>query len=409
MLDLGVGLRAGWICFGLSLAGASLAQGQFDLTGAKFHQLGRAGARAEGLPEMWVRPGYQVTRVAADLKNARFMEFDDKGRLYLSRPTIGDILVMTWDGKQFNELGILLTGKKSVHGMHWADGWLYYSTTYEIRRARDTSGDGVADEEEIVLDREKLGAFGGGHWWRPVLVTQDAIFTSIGDGGNINDESDSNRQKVWRFPKAGGDGKVWSTGIRNTEKLRLRPGTQEVWGMDHGSDNWGAKLGESQEKGQPFTDLNPPDEFNHYREGAFYGHPFITGNRVPRYEFMNRPDIVELGAKTEPPAWNFGSHWAMNGFTFLGANNAFGREHIGDAFCAAHGSWNSSVRVGYRVERVLFDKVSGRPYGSLAIVVLLGPENQVLGRPVDCVEAPDGSVLFSCDQTHSIYRISPSR
>jgi hypothetical protein len=38
---------------------------------------------------------------------------------------------------------------------------------------------------------------------------------------------------------------MWSSGIRNTEKLRFRPGTQEVWGVDHGSDNFGDKLGEN--------------------------------------------------------------------------------------------------------------------------------------------------------------------
>ena len=31
---------------------------------------------------------------------------------------------------------------------------------------------------------------------------------------------------------------------------------------------------------------------------------------------------------------------------------------------------------------------------------------KVLARPVDCVEAPDGSILFSCDQTKRIYRIT---
>jgi glucose/arabinose dehydrogenase len=61
---------------------------------------------------------------------------------------------------------------------------------------------------------------------------------------------------------------------------------------------------------------------------------------------------------------------------------------------------------GYRIERVLFDPVTGRPYGSLTIVKTLTADNRVLARPVDCVEAPDGSVLFSCDMTNRIYRIS---
>jgi hypothetical protein len=53
-----------------------------------------AGVRGPGVPEFWVRPGYRVDLVAENLGNARFMEFDDKGTLYLSRPQRGDILAL---------------------------------------------------------------------------------------------------------------------------------------------------------------------------------------------------------------------------------------------------------------------------------------------------------------------------
>jgi len=31
--------------------------------------------------------------------------------------------------------------------------------------------------------------------------------------------------------------------------------------------------------------------------------------------------------------------------------------------------------------------------------------SEILGRPTDCVEAPDGSILFSDDSKHRIYRL----
>ena len=40
---------------------------------------------------------------------------------------------------------------------------------------------------------------------------------------------------IWSGLK-GGDKKLFVSGIRNTEKLLVRPGTEEIWGMDHGSD-----------------------------------------------------------------------------------------------------------------------------------------------------------------------------
>jgi glucose/arabinose dehydrogenase len=125
---------------------------------------------------------------------------------------------------------------------------------------------------------------------------------------------------------------------------------------------------------------------------------------IPRQEFKDVPDLLELVESTTPPEWRLGAHWAPNGFTFL-SKPYFSDDHRGDAFIACHGSWNSTSKVGYRVERVLFDKVSGKPYGSLMVVGTLAPDGRILGRPVDCVEAPDGSVLLSDDQTGQVYRI----
>lgn len=359
------------------------------------------GERGTGVPDFWIRPGYRVELVADNLRNARFMEVDNKGNLYLSRPNSGDILTLRFRNGKYEQVATFVAGYPTVHGMQFADGWLWFTQTGAIHKAQDTNGDGKADKIETVIPEGELPK-GGGHWWRPVLITQDSIYTSIGDSGNTSDETKTERQKIWRFNKDGSNKRLFAGGIRNTEKLRLRPGTNEVWGVDHGSDWYGARIGDKQGK-QPVTDYNPPDEFNHYVQDGFYGHPFITGFRLPRVEYYNREDIIDLAEKTAVPEWGFGAHWAGNGFTFLTKN--YFPDHTGDAFVAFHGSWNRREPAGYRIERVLFDKVTGKPYGSLMIVSTL-VNGRVLARPVDCVELPDGSVLFSCDQTGRIYRIT---
>jgi glucose/arabinose dehydrogenase len=81
-------------------------------------------------------------------------------------------------------------------------------------------------------------------------------------------------------------------------------------------------------------------------------------------------------------------------------------DHVGDMMIACRGSWNSTEPVGYCVARVLFDDLTGKPYGMLPIVqVLKQPEQVPLARPVDCVQAPDGTILFSSDQPGRVYRI----
>lgn len=362
-------------------------------------------------PPFWVRPGYEVSVAVAELRGARFMEFDDKGTLYVSVPRAGDIITLRdADGDGYYETrGAFVREMQSVHGMCFSGGWMWLATSGAVFKGRDTNGDGARDELITVIEPGQLPQ-GGGHWWRSLLVTQDHIYTSIGDSGNINDETDTPRQKIWRFDLDGSNRTLFASGIRNTEKLRLRPGTSEVWGVDHGSDNFGQSLGEQTGRNQPITDENPPDEFNHYVEGGFYGHPFITGKKLPRIEFQKRRDIVELAAKTIIPEWSFGAHWAANSFTFIDPainqkTGAFPEDHEGDAFVACRGSWNRTKKAGYQVVRVLFDDVTGKPYGMLPIVRTLSDNDEILARPVDCVQAPDGSVLWSCDDTNAIYRI----
>lgn len=371
---------------------------------------------APELARFTVREGFEVSVAVDRLDNARFMEFGPHGELYVSRPRVGDIVECTdADGDGVLEsMRPLVDGHDSVQGMQQAGDWLWYTTSTEVWKTRAT-GEG---SREVVKVLENLPG-GTGHWWRSILVTDDALYTSVGDSGNITDEVTSDRQKIWRYSLTGSDKTLFCSGIRNTEKLRLRPGTSEIWGCDHGSDWFGIKYGESNEKGQPITDMNPPDELNRYEQGKFYGHPFIAGNRVPRLEFKDREDIVELAALTVPPQWCFGAHWAVNSFTFIDpttnqkAAHPLPKEYEGDMFVACRGSWNRSEPAGYQVARVRFDKdpkLGGKPAGLETVVSTLARndagEFDVLARPVDCVQAPDGSILFSCDAPIGrVYRV----
>ncbi len=370
-----------------------------------------------GVPEFGVREGYLVEVAVPSLPGARFLAFDDRGTLYVSLPGPGVIRTFhdpDGDGR-YEPLGTFVQGKRSVHGLCFADGWMWFSTESSIHKGRDTNGDGVADEVVDVLSERDLPTRGG-HWWRSLLVTGDHIYTSIGDSGNITDERDTDRQKLWRYHLDGTGKTLFAEGLRNTEKLRIRPGddpaAERLWGFDHGSDWFGQPIGDRQGH-QPITDLNPPDELNLYVRGGFYGHPFVTGLRVPRYEYLDRSDIHDLAARTTPPEWCVGAHWATNGFTFVDpARNrgAFPPDHNGDIFIACHGSWNSSVPVGYCVARVIFDDDplgAGRPVGMVKVVSTLSRDaRQVLARPADVEQAPDGSLFFSTSgREGAIYRL----
>jgi glucose/arabinose dehydrogenase len=360
-----------------------------------------AGTVGPDVPGFWVRPGYKVTIATDRLPQARSVELGgpDGRTLFVTEPDRGRILCLRDPDEtgKYKTTTTFVSNVPTVHGLQWFDGWLWFTQSGSVHRAR--IGDDGKATDVTDIDTGPLPE-GGGHWYRPILVDRDGFYTSIGDDGNANDHTADDREKIWHFNLDGSGKKLFCSGIRNTEKLRYRPGTGEVWGCDHGSDNWGGS-----NFGQAATDLNPPDEFNLYVQDGFYGHPFVVGNRVPRQEYANRPDIKELVAKTIPPAWCNGAHWANNGWTFLTNPKLTGQ--AGDATICFHGSWNSGPKVGYCVQRIEFDPVTGKPCGTMTLVKELAPDGKtVLGRPVDCVECADGSLLYSDDQNRRVYRLT---
>ena len=85
--------------------------------------------------------------------------------------------------------------------MQWHDGWLWFTVSTAIHKARDTDGDGKADEVETVL-KDLPG--GTGHWWRSILIHNNRLYTSVGDPGNATPD-DMERKKLWSYNLDGSD------------------------------------------------------------------------------------------------------------------------------------------------------------------------------------------------------------
>ena len=361
-------------------------------------------ALGPGVPSFTVRPGFRVTLAASHLSEARFLCFDNHGTLFVSGPGHGQILALRKadaHGK-FQSITTFIHGYSHVQCMVYRNNWLWFATSTGVYKVADSDGIKPAGPVQTIIDPSRLPKFGG-HWWRSLLVTKHHLYTSVGDLDNITDCRNLGREIIWRYNRDGTGKTLWCSGIRNTERLRMRPGTREIWGCDEGSDNFGHPLGEHFGQ-QRVTDLNPPEEFNHYIRGGFYGHPYVVGNNIPRYELLHNPKTMHYAEISIPPAWCFHAHWSTISFTFLTSDYFPGMK--GDAIVACHGSWDSTKKVGYRLQCVLFDKLTGKPYGSFRIVSTLGPNNSFLARPVDVAEAPDGSIYFSSDSNGCVYHVT---
>ncbi len=345
-------------------------------------------------PGIWVRPGYKLTVAVKSDLSCRHMALGPDGTLYYT--TNPHKVIMAAKDKNhdgyYETLTVFYKSENGVSDVAWYDGYLWYTESGAVYKLKDKNHDGIADERDTVLAPGTLPK-NGAHHYRPVLILNGRLYTALGDKENFSDPKGTDREKIWSYNLEGKDKKLYCSGIRNTEKLVIRPGTDEIWGMDVGSDWFGKPVGDNAEM-QPITDNNPPGEMNKYIQGGFYGQPFIVGNKLPRYEYLKKPDIIQLAQESISPEWCTHAHWSPLGMMFY-TGNQFPENIKGDAFVAYHGSWNSSHLVGYQVTCVLFE--NGKPYGELPYVKFLNKDQSFLGRPVDVIQAPDGSLLISDD------------
>lgn len=355
-------------------------------------------------PGVWVREGYELSVASNAVRIPRLMAFGEDGWLFVSQPDLGEIKALrdeNGDGR-FERVESLLRNHKTVQAMVFHDGWLYFAESGAIFKCRDADRNGRSDEEQIVIAKGKLPD-GGAHDRRALLIQKDRIYTVIGDSGNITDEAKTPRQKIWSYALDGTGETLWCTGIRDTQKLVLRPGTDEIWGMDDASEWFGTSIEKkSGGKDTPISDAQPPCEMNKYEPNQFYGHPFIVGDRLPRYEFADRKDIVEQAKKSVRPQWLGGARWHPIGMCFYDADQM--PDLKGHAIVAYHGSTGESPKVGGCVTVAYFE--NGKPWGERVLVNFLTETQDFRARPVDVIVAPNGTLLFSDDQGDRIYRLS---
>lgn len=103
-------------------------------------------------------------------------------------------------------------------------------------------------------------------------------------------------------------------------------------------------------------------------------------------------------------------HVLLSTMTMTDKGEDFPAEYDGSAFVTLHGSWDRSIRTGYKVVRLLFDK-SGKPTGEYEdfMTGFVGSDKQVWGPPVGVAVARDGSLFVTEDGNGTIWRIFRTR
>ena len=332
--------------------------------------------------------GFEISIFAEDLGKARFMAISSEGVLFISSLSAGIVYALPdrgGDGVADRQIEFA-TNLDKPHGLAFLNGFLYVAEEGKIVRFRDDNRDLKADDKPEVIVPD-LPTKGGGHYTRTVEFGSDSMmYVSIGSSCNVCEEKDTRRAAVVRYTPDGKEETIFASGLRNSVGITFHPETGKLWGTDNGRDWLGDHL--------------PLEEINIIQKGKHYGWPYVYGKNIPDPKYGHRAPNNSLFA---PPVFELPAHWAPLGLSFY-FGNQFPREYHGDLFVACRGSWNSSVKVGYKVIRIRIE--NGVPVGMDDFLTgFLTRGEKVLGRPVDIVVAPDGAVFVSDDYTGSIYRV----
>lgn len=338
------------------------------------------------MPPLTVPSGF-VIEPLIEVPKARSMVWGDAGTLFVSTQFSGTIYAVSEPLGAEPVVTVLLEGLRIGNGVAFRNGDLYVAESTRILVYKDVESrlDNPGEGEVIIdnLPADKL------HSWKYIdFGPDDKLYVSVGAPCNVCYQEDS--ALIARMNPDGSNYEVFARGVRNSVGFDWHPETGEFWFTDNGRDMLGDDL--------------PPDELNRAPEaGLHFGFPFCHGKDIADPD----PELAALGSceDIEPPAIALGPHVAALGVEFY-TGDGFPDEYVKQVFIAEHGSWNRTDKIGYRVTLVRLDKTGRRAMSYEVFAEGWLQDGKGVGRPVDLLTAPDGSLLVSDDKQGLIYRVS---
>lgn len=337
--------------------------------------------------------GFEINVFAKDLINPRMIAVADNGFVYVTRRSVGDVLLLkdnNGDGKADEKR--VVANRPDMHGIAINGNTMYLATVNDVYRTIIQPDGSLSPLERLVDDLPD----GGQHPNRTLAIGPDGkIYISVGSTCNACDETNPESATLLQMEPDGSSRTIFASGLRNMVGFAFEPTSGEIYGMDHGID-W---LGDNEQY----------EELNHVVKGQQYGWPYIYDNSKfnPQDEPPGDITLEEWARKSVEPIGYYTPHAAPMQLTFYTATQ-FPSEYQGDAFIAMRGSWNRKPPSGYEIARIKFDE--GKPTGFEAFAqgFLSRDKNKWThrGRIAGLAQTKDGSLLVSDDTNGIIYRIA---
>lgn len=242
-------------------------------------------------------------------------------------------------------------------------------------------GDGARLEGLQVIFRQEPAANSGYHFGSRLVWAKDGtLFVTTGERNSLRAEAQNPANDIGKIIRINPDGsipadnpklpgwapEVWSIGHRNVQGAALRPGTDNLYTVEHG-----AKGG---------------DELNHPQAGKNYGWPVITYG----VDYSG----AKIGEGSEKPGMEPAVYYWVP--SIATSSLAF---YTGDLFPAWKGNAFVGGLTGTQIQRLVFD-------GDDVVGAETLLEDQ--GKRIrDVRQGPDGALWLLTDDTGEVLRVTP--
>ena len=339
------------------------------------------------LNEILLPPEFELNVYAENVTNARARCWGDQGTLFVGSRSAGNVYALRdEDGDGTAEVQhTIASGLTMPVGVAFKDGDLYISVVNGVVKLIDIE-DHLETPPTPVLVTDAYPSEKH-HGWKFIAFGPDGkLYIPVGAPCNSCESPDSIFASITRINSDGTDREIIAHGVRNSVGFDWDPKTGKLWFTENGRDNMGNDI--------PQCELNVLNN-----EGEHFGYPYCHEGTIPDPEFGTLRDCNEF----IPPAAKLGPHVAPLGMRFY-RGKQFPKKYWNAIFIAEHGSWNRTTPIGYRV-LVAFPQADGTATTEIFAEGWL-KGSSATGRPVDVLEAPDGSLLVSDDDADMIYRIT---
>lgn len=331
--------------------------------------------------------GFKLEVYASGMVNARSLARGDKGTIFVSTRLLDKIYAITEiNGKR--EVKPLFSGLLRPNGVAFQNGTLYIAELNKISKVEKIE-DNLDNPPKPVVIYDDLPT-DEPHGWKYLIVGPDnKLYFQVGAPCNICMPSERHAQ-IRRINLDGSGTEVIARGIRQVVGMDFDPTSKQLYFSENQRDWLSEEL--------------PNDKLNRLVSPGHedFGFPRCHQGDLPDPEFGWGRGCEGVSK----PLALLGPHSAPLGVRFY-TGSMFPPEYRNALFIARHGSWNKTKKIGGDIVVAMLNS-DGTVKSWTPFITGFLQDNSYIGRPVDMLQMPDGSLLISDDWNGAVYRLSYS-